>query len=199
MTRETPQLAAQRSALTPMDVVDLTSPAPDAAKSRSRRRSRALALEDDDRDGGAGASSARSASSGDVEITKETTTTTTTTRAATRPRVAVNDDDEIVVVSESAPTIGSRMTQRERTRKERVERASAAGGLTALGAGTASDDGAGAVGKCAICLDAYVNATSTRCGHVFCARCIAAAYKHSGKCPTCRKKVDKKSLRRIFV
>ena len=197
MTRETPQLAAQRSALTPMDVVDLTSPAPDAAKSRSRRRSRAVALEDDDRDGGAGASSARSASSGDVEITKETTTTTT--RAATRPRVAVNDDDEIVVVSESAPTIGSRMTQRERTRKERVERASAAGGLTALGAGTASDDGAGAVGKCAICLDAYVNATSTRCGHVFCARCIAAAYKHSGKCPTCRKKVDKKSLRRIFV
>ena len=185
-----------------MDVVDLTSPATDAAKSRSRRRSRALALEDEDRDGGAGASSARSASSEDVEITKETTTTTT--RAATRPRVAVNDDDEIVVVSESAraPAIASRMTQRERTRKERVERASAAGGLTALGAGTASDDGAGpsgAVGKCAICLDAYVNATSTRCGHVFCARCIAAAYKHSGKCPTCRKKVDKKSLRRIFV
>ena len=118
--------------------------------------------------------------------------------------MAVNDDDEIVVVSESAraPAIVSRMTQRERTRKERVERASAAGGLTGLGAGTASDDGAGAsgaVGKCAICLDAYVNATSTRCGHVFCARCIAAAYKHSGKCPTCRKKVDKKSLRRIFV
>ena len=186
-----------------MDVVDLASAAREGAKPHSRGRARALAQEDDDREGGAGAASARSASAVDVEITKETTTTTTT-RVATRPRVAVNNDDEIVVVSESAraPAIASRMTQRERTRKERVERASAAGGLTALGAGTASDDGAGpsgAVGKCAICLDAYVNATSTRCGHVFCARCIAAAYKHSGKCPTCRKKVDKKSLRRIFV
>jgi hypothetical protein len=111
-----------------------------------------------------------------------------------------DDDDDVVLVSESAPApaaVAVRLTERERTRRERVARC--AGGL---GLESGTNDGASAqavVGKCAICLDAYVNATSTRCGHVFCARCIAAAHKHNGKCPTCRKKVDKKSLHRIFL
>ena len=54
-------------------------------------------------------------------------------------------------------------------------------------------------GRCAVCLDDYVNATTTRCGHVFCARCVRAAIEHSGTCPTCRKKVTRAQCHRVFL
>lgn len=62
------------------------------------------------------------------------------------------------------------------------------------------EDGSGGTGgKCAVCLEAYVNPTSTRCGHVFCAKCVLAAIKHSSKCPTCRKKVTKSQIHRVYL
>ncbi|CAL57181.1 Zinc finger, RING/FYVE/PHD-type [Ostreococcus tauri] len=68
------------------------------------------------------------------------------------------------------------------------------------GAGGGRDANAsGGRGTCAVCLDAYVLPTTTRCGHVFCARCLQAALRHSSQCPTCRKKVTKSSCVRVFL
>lgn len=76
------------------------------------------------------------------------------------------------------------------------------GNATAAAAAAAAAGNGGGnnnLGRCAVCLEAYVNPTSTRCGHVFCARCIAAAIKHNGTCPTCRKRTTKAQCLRVYL
>ena len=70
---------------------------------------------------------------------------------------------------------------------------------TTANANANANGNANARGRCAVCLDDYVNATTTRCGHVFCARCVRAAIEHSGTCPTCRKKVTRAQCHRVFL
>ncbi|XP_028765262.1 E3 ubiquitin-protein ligase RNF4 [Neltuma alba] len=53
--------------------------------------------------------------------------------------------------------------------------------------------------NCPICMGPLVEEMSTRCGHIFCNNCIRAAIKVQSKCPTCRKKVTVKELRRVFL
>ncbi|CAB3981654.1 E3 ubiquitin- ligase RNF4 [Paramuricea clavata] len=59
---------------------------------------------------------------------------------------------------------------------------------------------------CAICMDdfnqikkAKRQLTSTTCGHVFCNPCITSSLHAQAKCPTCRKRLTKKSLHPIFL
>ena len=119
---------------------------------------------------------------------------TGTTEAMGKPRARsrANARADVVIVREkTAMTPGS---ARGGTRGRRA-RARVHGGEGADGASGAS----GGRGTCAVCLDAYVLPTTTRCGHVFCARCLQAALRHSSQCPTCRKKVTKSSCVRVFL
>ncbi|KAG6781241.1 hypothetical protein POTOM_014132 [Populus tomentosa] len=52
---------------------------------------------------------------------------------------------------------------------------------------------------CPICMDEMKEATSTKCGHVFCKSCIEKALAVQKKCPTCRMKCLAKSIFRIFL
>ncbi|KAK2453730.1 RING/U-box superfamily protein [Trifolium repens] len=53
---------------------------------------------------------------------------------------------------------------------------------------------------CPICMDLLVEEMSTRCGHIFCKKCIKKAISSQGaKCPTCRKKVTSAQLIRVFL
>ncbi|XP_017427041.1 E3 ubiquitin-protein ligase complex slx8-rfp subunit slx8 [Vigna angularis] len=52
---------------------------------------------------------------------------------------------------------------------------------------------------CPICMSAFEEPMSTRCGHIFCRCCINTAIAAQGKCPTCRKKVTKNQLIRVFL
>ncbi|WVZ24586.1 hypothetical protein V8G54_003130 [Vigna mungo] len=52
---------------------------------------------------------------------------------------------------------------------------------------------------CPICMAAFEEPMSTRCGHIFCRGCINTAIAAQGKCPTCRKKVTKNQLIRVFL
>lgn len=53
--------------------------------------------------------------------------------------------------------------------------------------------------SCPICLDPFTQETSTRCGHIFCRECIMGALAVKSVCPTCRKRVTKRGLIRIFL
>ncbi|XP_053601465.1 GATA zinc finger domain-containing protein 14-like [Plodia interpunctella] len=58
------------------------------------------------------------------------------------------------------------------------------------------------LGDCPICMDSLAKnaVASTICGHVFCLKCIDAAFKTSGKkCPTCRKSLKKGGYHQIFL
>lgn len=52
---------------------------------------------------------------------------------------------------------------------------------------------------CPICLETPKDPASTTCGHVFCWRCIHLSLQELGRCPTCRKKLSKKSIHRLFL
>ncbi|XP_058726805.1 E3 ubiquitin-protein ligase complex SLX5-SLX8 subunit SLX8-like [Vicia villosa] len=52
---------------------------------------------------------------------------------------------------------------------------------------------------CPICMEAFVEAMSTVCGHIFCKICIKKAISRQKKCPTCRKKLTCRGLRRVFI
>ncbi|CAH9083409.1 unnamed protein product [Cuscuta epithymum] len=41
--------------------------------------------------------------------------------------------------------------------------------------------------SCPVCMAQLVEETSTKCGHIFCKKCIVAAIAAQGKCPTCRR------------
>ncbi|KAL0905228.1 hypothetical protein M5K25_027417 [Dendrobium thyrsiflorum] len=52
---------------------------------------------------------------------------------------------------------------------------------------------------CAVCISTLNEPSSTTCGHVFCRGCIENAIKMQKKCPTCRKKLTKRSFHRIYL
>ncbi|KAL6208969.1 hypothetical protein ACLB2K_019912 [Fragaria x ananassa] len=52
---------------------------------------------------------------------------------------------------------------------------------------------------CPICMAPLVEEMSTKCGHIFCKKCIKAAITAQGKCPTCRRKVTAKELISVFL
>lgn len=53
--------------------------------------------------------------------------------------------------------------------------------------------------SCPICMGSFKEETSTRCGHIFCRGCIMTALSVKSACPTCRKKVTKRGLIRVFL
>ncbi|XP_074643085.1 E3 ubiquitin-protein ligase RNF4-like isoform X2 [Tubulanus polymorphus] len=60
--------------------------------------------------------------------------------------------------------------------------------------------------SCPVCLDNYrqIRASkrtlmSTVCGHVFCSECINGAINIQRRCPTCRKKLNKKQIHPLFL
>jgi hypothetical protein len=53
--------------------------------------------------------------------------------------------------------------------------------------------------KCPVCLDDLKDPTSTTCGHLFCWRCIQISVSDFKHCPTCRKKLTRKAIHRIFI
>ena len=44
--------------------------------------------------------------------------------------------------------------------------------------------------QCPICMEVFIMATSTNCGHTFCQDCILNWKKKNKLCPTCRTKVE---------
>ncbi|ESQ49311.1 hypothetical protein EUTSA_v10021611mg [Eutrema salsugineum] len=53
--------------------------------------------------------------------------------------------------------------------------------------------------NCPICFCPFTEEMSTKCGHIFCNKCIRNAISCQAKCPTCRKKVTAKELIRVFL
>ncbi|MCL7034575.1 hypothetical protein MKW94_003777, partial [Papaver nudicaule] len=53
--------------------------------------------------------------------------------------------------------------------------------------------------SCPICMSSLVEATSTKCGHIFCKNCIKSALSAQSKCPTCRKKLSTKDTIRVYL
>jgi endogenous inhibitor of DNA gyrase (YacG/DUF329 family) len=53
--------------------------------------------------------------------------------------------------------------------------------------------------KCPICMNPSVEEMTTRCGHIFCKKCITTALTASRKCPTCGKGATKRGLVRVFL
>jgi len=45
----------------------------------------------------------------------------------------------------------------------------------------------------------FVEETTTRCGHIFCKKCIETAITAHHICPTCGKKATHKALVRVFL
>ena len=210
-------------------VVDLTSPSPETTGGGGRRRRSGIARGEDAggvrREGGldVGAVSAGNAErrrgrgrgndgDGDDVCVVE--------RPTVPVSVPVSAPVDVVFTGEKSPkrarrALSARGERRERAlregvfqRKQKVggvevvEGGNATAGKGKVGDGNATAGGGGGgrnLGRCAVCLEAYVNPTSTRCGHVFCARCIAAAIKHNGTCPTCRKRTTKKQCLRVYL
>ncbi|KAF6133975.1 hypothetical protein GIB67_040739 [Kingdonia uniflora] len=53
--------------------------------------------------------------------------------------------------------------------------------------------------SCPICMGTLVDESSTKCGHIFCKRCITAAIAAQKKCPTCRQKLLMKDIFRVYL
>ncbi|XP_019460802.1 PREDICTED: E3 ubiquitin-protein ligase RNF4-like isoform X2 [Lupinus angustifolius] len=53
--------------------------------------------------------------------------------------------------------------------------------------------------NCPICIGPLIEPVSTKCGHIFCNKCIRAAITVQAKCPTCRKKITVRELIRVFL
>ncbi|KAI5115222.1 hypothetical protein M0805_004633 [Coniferiporia weirii] len=68
----------------------------------------------------------------------------------------------------------------------------------AVSAGAVSS-GAGTGYMCPLCLEQKDELSSTKCGHVFCTRCINHSLEKKRQCPVCRSRVKIKSLRRIYL
>lgn len=54
---------------------------------------------------------------------------------------------------------------------------------------------------CPICLESCIKQqpTSTRCGHIFCEKCIKHFIQVDSKCPICKMKINNSDLFRIYV
>ncbi|OVA03802.1 zinc finger protein [Macleaya cordata] len=53
--------------------------------------------------------------------------------------------------------------------------------------------------SCPVCMGPLVEEMSTKCGHIFCKKCIKAAITAQSKCPTCRRKLAMKDTIRIYL
>jgi len=53
--------------------------------------------------------------------------------------------------------------------------------------------------SCPVCMGPFVEETSTKCGHIFCKKCIGGAIAAQSKCPTCRRKLKMKDTIRIYL
>uniref|UniRef100_A0A2I3GQI2 E3 ubiquitin-protein ligase RNF4 n=1 Tax=Nomascus leucogenys TaxID=61853 RepID=A0A2I3GQI2_NOMLE len=60
--------------------------------------------------------------------------------------------------------------------------------------------------SCPICVDRYSEIVqngrlivSTECSHVFCSQCLRDSLKNANTCPTCRKKINHKRYRPIYI
>ncbi|KAF7149540.1 hypothetical protein RHSIM_Rhsim02G0060800 [Rhododendron simsii] len=53
--------------------------------------------------------------------------------------------------------------------------------------------------SCPVCMGPFVEETSTKCGHIFCKKCICGAIAAQSKCPTCRRKLKVKDTIRIYL
>lgn len=52
---------------------------------------------------------------------------------------------------------------------------------------------------CAVCWCPLKEETSTICGHIFCSECIRTAIKAQKKCPTCRRKLTRRNIHRVYL
>ncbi|KAL5703346.1 hypothetical protein ACHQM5_028448 [Ranunculus cassubicifolius] len=48
--------------------------------------------------------------------------------------------------------------------------------------------------SCPVCMGPLVEEASTKCGHIFCKKCIKTTITAQNKCPTCRRKVTMKDI-----
>ncbi|CAL5207880.1 unnamed protein product [Lathyrus oleraceus] len=53
--------------------------------------------------------------------------------------------------------------------------------------------------NCPLCRNPFVEEMSTMCGHIFCKSCIKNTISRHRKCPTCRKRLTSRGLRRVFL
>jgi hypothetical protein len=53
--------------------------------------------------------------------------------------------------------------------------------------------------NCPVCIGPLVDEITTKCGHIFCKKCITTALISQKKCPTCRKKTTMKDIIRIYL
>ncbi|KAH7573013.1 hypothetical protein ACOSP7_006415 [Xanthoceras sorbifolium] len=53
--------------------------------------------------------------------------------------------------------------------------------------------------SCPICIGPLKEATTTKCGHIFCKGCIETAIAAQSKCPTCRQKLGKRGIFRVYL
>lgn len=60
--------------------------------------------------------------------------------------------------------------------------------------------------SCPICMEGYSEIMqsgrlimSTKCGHIFCSRCLHDSLKNASFCPTCRKKLSHKQYHPIYI
>ncbi|PIA29973.1 hypothetical protein AQUCO_05800213v1 [Aquilegia coerulea] len=53
--------------------------------------------------------------------------------------------------------------------------------------------------SCPVCMGPLVEEASTKCGHIFCKKCIKAAISAQNKCPTCRRKLTMKDIIRVYL
>ncbi|KAK9138359.1 hypothetical protein Sjap_008953 [Stephania japonica] len=52
---------------------------------------------------------------------------------------------------------------------------------------------------CPICVGPMTEETSTKCGHIFCKKCIKTAIAAQNKCPTCRRKLAARDTFRVYL
>ncbi|KAK9140922.1 hypothetical protein Scep_010603 [Stephania cephalantha] len=52
---------------------------------------------------------------------------------------------------------------------------------------------------CPVCIGPLTEETSTKCGHIFCKKCIKTAIAAQSKCPTCRRKLTAKDTFRVYL
>ncbi|KAK9146020.1 hypothetical protein Sjap_005923 [Stephania japonica] len=53
--------------------------------------------------------------------------------------------------------------------------------------------------SCPVCMNPFEEEMSTKCGHIFCKKCINTAVMRQNKCPTCRRKLAMKDMIRIYL
>ncbi|XP_042515163.1 RING finger protein 10-like [Macadamia integrifolia] len=53
--------------------------------------------------------------------------------------------------------------------------------------------------SCPVCMGPLVEEMSTKCGHIFCKKCIKASITAQSKCPTCRRRLTMKDIIRIYL